>query len=451
MLKKINLSSPITQYTLGVILNLLIIILLFSTDVSYKNIQLPEGEFKNNIWNRSDVMTYVVPARNFLTYGHFGYDPDKTDIHRTIGYPLFLAIMMKIFGNNWLLFTFIVQALIFALAYPLLGKYSDILFPGREKLKLASLGFFYFSGAYSVYTTILYTDLMLGVLFITGLYFGILAILKQRWIYLLPELLIIGYASLVRPTLTLFPVVNALFMLWISRKYDKKNLAKTNKIIIVSSLFLILLTNLSSIRNYVNHGIFVSTDVMHNNMCRYLAKNVLSFHGKKELAIKMIHKTERELRNDHRERLKLQKEFSLETYKKYPLTTGMILLRNVAWVMFDDHWQNIGHFWNLNWHSHDRHFPNRSFLMLGIFIFWNMINLVIYIFFIKFIISLIKKRDWLLPAALFLFLAPLYASFVAGFFARMRLPVEGIATLCSFSVLFDYLQQKFRIFKFLRD
>ncbi len=113
------------QYLIGVSLNLAFVLVLLSSGSTWKNVQLPEGEYKDNIMRGQDIMTYVNPARNFLDFGVFGAGIDP-DAYRTIGYPLFLSIMMRIFGKNWLEATFFVQAFIFALIYPSLSVLAHI-------------------------------------------------------------------------------------------------------------------------------------------------------------------------------------------------------------------------------------------------------------------------------------------------------------------------------------
>src|SRR5215475_14172250 len=119
------IKSPLIQYLIGVLINFLYIIILISDQTSYRNIQLPENEYSENLWQGGDVFSYIRPARNFVSYRIFG-SGTVPDYHRTIGYPLFLATLMLIFGSHWLIFAFFAQAAIFALMYPLLWRISNI-------------------------------------------------------------------------------------------------------------------------------------------------------------------------------------------------------------------------------------------------------------------------------------------------------------------------------------
>jgi len=122
-----KVSSPVVQYLIGASVNLLYVVILMTGDVSYRNIQLPEGIYADNLWKGTDVLTYVGPARNFVHYGVFGSDT-VPDHHRTIGYPLFLSILMVAFGHDWLIAAVFLQALLAAAIYPALCRLSAILF-----------------------------------------------------------------------------------------------------------------------------------------------------------------------------------------------------------------------------------------------------------------------------------------------------------------------------------
>ena len=100
--KIINIESLTIQYFIGLAINIIFLIILLSTDTSYRNLQIPEGNYQDNLWRASDVMTYVSPARNFINYNVFGHEK-VPDFHRTIGYPLFLSAIMMLFDK----FTFL--------------------------------------------------------------------------------------------------------------------------------------------------------------------------------------------------------------------------------------------------------------------------------------------------------------------------------------------------------
>jgi hypothetical protein len=149
-------------------------------DVSYRNLQVPEGVYQDNTQKDTDCVGYIYPARNYLEYGVFGYG-NVPDYCRTIGYPFFLAMMIKLFGSNWLVATFFVQAFFYASIYPVLTKIAGILFPDKPSLVIPIFCFSLVSGGYLAQVPILLTDTFFTILFTIGLYFGFLSIIRQSW------------------------------------------------------------------------------------------------------------------------------------------------------------------------------------------------------------------------------------------------------------------------------
>ena len=81
------------------------------------SLTLPDQNYQHP-WDGSDIMGYVDPARNFLETGTFGRQPGVPDLHRTIGYPAFLASVKFLFGDNWVKAAYSVPITIFALLFP---------------------------------------------------------------------------------------------------------------------------------------------------------------------------------------------------------------------------------------------------------------------------------------------------------------------------------------------
>ena len=59
MTKNLRLDSPLLQFIIGLCINLLVVSILLSSNVTYNNLQIPEGRFKNNIWKGTDTYSYV--------------------------------------------------------------------------------------------------------------------------------------------------------------------------------------------------------------------------------------------------------------------------------------------------------------------------------------------------------------------------------------------------------
>jgi hypothetical protein len=444
MKSKISLKSPVVQYVVGLAVNVAFVVILLSTDASYRNLQLPEGEYQGNIQTVGDVMGYVRLARNYLTYGVFGWQ-DMPDYHRTVGYPLFLALSIKLFGNNWLFWVFFVQAALYACIYPALSKIVEILFPDNPSLVVPAFCFYLISGAYIVQVPALLTDTFFTVLFTVGLCFGLLSIVKQSWRYLILQLVIIGYAAQVRPTLALYPFLNV-FVLWlVASRYGVSGHREVKKMIIVSSVALLLPCNAPSIRNYVHYGFFAPADILSNNFFTYLGKETMYDNCKQDSYeemnrhIKDMLKSEKETRMV-RERMALQNKYVWEICRKYPATAVKRLAIAAVSSFLYGHWVGVPKYWGYSWR------PGRGYIIDGqkgyfkvsklvtaLLVVWMVVYAVIYVFFLSFLVRLIKERHWLFLFTIFIlvcyFLVP---TFVAAAIGRMRLPVEGIIVICAF-------------------
>src|SRR5262245_22662497 len=216
LLRKLSvaISSPGFQYLIGILINFSYILILINNSTSYQNLQVPEGIYSENLWQGSDVLSYVQPARNFIEYGIFGYGT-MPDYHRTIGYPLFLSTLMRLFGSYWFIFTLFIQASIFALIYPLLSEISSTLFSSGKKAIIISFLLLIFLRTYIVRVPQMLTDTFFTVFFMLGLWSGVKSIIEKSYKYLLLHILFMGYAAQVRPVLFLYPIVNCLVLIYI--------------------------------------------------------------------------------------------------------------------------------------------------------------------------------------------------------------------------------------------
>ena len=432
-MKKINLRQLSVQYIIGLVVNIGFLVLLLSTDVSYRNIQIPEGKYEYNLARGTDVLTYLYPARNYLEHGVFGLEKFP-DYHRTIGLPLYLAVIMNVFGNDWLIFYFFIQAALFAAIYPALSVIVQILFPDMPSLIKPTFFFFLLSGAYFTREPQLLTDLLFTVLFTIGLCFSLLAITRQNWNYLIFQLLFMGYAAQVRPTLIYYPIINLLFLSLIGCRHGVIQKTKVKVLIFTSFIFLLLLGNAPSIRNYIHHGLFKPTDVLDRNFFYVLGKWVMKENDKlAEFKRMEIEVSKTKYLND---RGIILKKYAFEIYKRYPWTVARRLFENSRAMFLSTHWLEAGRYWGINWQdfSDEEHLPlKKSNFIFSIFILWCLIYAVINIFFLAFLWSLIKQRDWFFLITILLlvssFLAP---SLMIPHGARMRLPVEGIIVICAF-------------------
>jgi len=435
MSKKINLSSLPLQYLVGLVVNIVFVVILLSTDVSYRNLQLPEGEYQNNIWAGSDVMTYVRPARNYLNYGVFGRE-NVPDYHRTVGYPLYLALMMKLFGDSWHIWALFVQAILYASIYPALSKITQILFPEKPSLVVPAFCFFLISGAYFTRTPVLLTDLFFSVLFTIGVCFGLLSIVRQSWKYLFLHLIAIGYAAQVRPALILYPVVNV-FVLWlVARRHGVSNRTRVKAMIVTSLAVLVLVCNAPSIRNYVHYVFFKPTDVFANGLFTYLGGRTMIDNGEQD-AYEEMRKNVYETDNVA-QRITLMEKYAMQICKKYPVTIMKQLIIYAAGNCLHSHLLVIPKYLGYNWRARpgERAPLKQSKLVFGLLVTWCVVYMLIWMFFLCYLLLLIKEREWLFLFTISMLVCYiLIPTFVAGGGGRMRLPVEGIIVVCAFYMI----------------
>lgn len=426
---KIDLGSPKTQYAIGLLCNLGFLFLLLNNPVTYRNLQLPEGIYRDNLWKGHDVDTYVNPARNFLEYGVFGVG-EKPDFHRTVGYPLFLAVLIKLFGENWLIWAFIAQSFIFALIYPALSNIASMLFPKNKHVQVISFLFFLASGAYITKTPVILSDLFFTVLLTIGLCLGMQSIVKRNWYLMFSGVAFIGYAAQVRPVLSFFPVVSFLVFLSVATLYRSDKDKKVRRMIIFSTLLLLILCILPAIRNYSNYGLFQANDVLETNMFKYLGRQVMLENNESGAYALMDEKVQESLLA---RKMELEKEYSFSIYSKYPLTSLKYILLNTGRILGSNHLIDAAYFWGLYPIDSDStgHMPFiQSNYVLAFTVVYGLVYLFLYVLFSSFLIRLFKKKRYLFFFTLIVFISYfLIPAFIGGGGQRMRLPVEGIIVL----------------------
>ncbi len=430
---KIRLQFPAVQYFAGLLVSLVFLLVLMNSKAAYTNLQVPEGEYQHNRWAGTDVMSYVNPARNYLQYGVFG-EGNTPDYVRGIGYPLFLSVMMKVFGSKWLVATFLFQAVIFAFAYPILTKIAAILFNQKYPYVIPAFLFYLVSGAYFTKVPILLTDTFFSVFFIIGLYFGLLSIVKQSWKYLFLQLFFIGYTAQVRPYLIFYPVLNVFILLSVARRYHISDSRKVKILISTSSILFLVLCNMQSFRNYLNYGFFAPSDVSSTILFTCLAKPVLVNVNEADSAEKM--QAEIDKIDNIQKRSSLKRRYAINTFIEYPLPTLKQVAKNAVSSLGAAHHYDIFRFWGYHWC--DTNIPGKmpfkkSSLVYAVRIIFYLVYFVIYLFFGFFLVRLIREKKIFFFFTILIFLFSfLFSAFIAGGAARMRLPVEGIIIIFSF-------------------
>jgi len=446
MWEKIKVESPVVQYFIGLSVNIIFLVILLSVNTSYRNLQVPEGEYSNNLWMGTDVLTYVEPARNFLEYGVFGNETIP-DYHRTIGYPLFLSVMMFLFGSHWLVATLFVQAIVFAFVYPALSKIAAMMFPNRTSIVKPVFVFSLLSGAYFATVPVLLTDLFTAALLIIGTCFGMMCIVNRSWKYLVLQVLLIGIAGQIRPTLILFAVINVLILICMAKRHGIPFNGKVRRLITVSSVSILLICNLPSLRNYVNYRVFRPTDILESNLFNYLGKNVMTCKGELDRYNEMLDEIEQT--GDPGHILKLRRRYALQIYRKYPLTTLKYYVYNAIPVMGHTHLLHVAHFFGYHWQDESPEgnaVLRKSKFVLAVLLLWYVVHLGLYVLFMSFLIRLLVSRNYLYLFSIVVFICYfMLPSFIAVGGNRHRLSIEWLLVICVFyeiQHLLEYLREQ---------
>lgn len=387
------------------------------------SLRLPDREQILHPWYSGDTMTYVEPARAFLETGVFARD-GQPDMHRSIGYPFFLAAMMRLFGSHWILAVFVVQTAVFASLFPPVTIIARLWFPEQSKVFKVTFVTLIVNGIGLAYVGQLLTDQLFAVCLVVGLALGLLAIVRSSWKFAILHVVVIGYAAQIRPVLGIYCFANLFFQWFTAKAWEKDKQKKVRLIIVSVALLIAVVGNGPAIRNFLNYGVFTPTDVLSDNLSRYLAGPVLIHVGKTAVYEERL-RIFKQLGNI--EKITIQKQFALETIKNYPGAALFVVGYHAVWNLFEPHWEYLlwvfGHGFNLN-SMFDHSGQLKSGLFWGIPFF--VTYLLIYFLFISSCLRMAHARNWLLLLGMFFFLMPLAASFINGQGARMRLFAEPV-------------------------
>jgi hypothetical protein len=428
------------SFLIGLSVHLLFVAILFIGDTTFSNLQIPEGQYEHNIWAKcSDVMSYVRPAKNFEEYGVVGYHYTP-DHFRTVGYPVFIGTLMKIASNNWLYILIIIQAVLFALCYPLVIGIYKLLFPNLRGERLL----FYItllSGVYWVRVAQVLTDTLFSMMLLAGIYYG-LRFYKERIVRIgIFYVLVVTIAAVIRPTLSMFFLIN-LSLAWIvASRSDFVKKAGTLKVSLSLSLIFLLSCNLATFRNIKNYSLYSPSSVVSLNMFEYLGKRVLIANGQLS-QYTQIRDSISQLGNIN-QITQARKSVTYSIVAKYPVATVKeVLIKNSANLLLSNHYENIANYYGYSWKKGvDECFPYKASKWLLILSYFLM--LVYFLIFVGFLFSLYN----LLITRQFAMLA--FVGLMFGLFvipgmitgsggARFRLPFEGLMLILVVRQLLRY-------------
>ncbi len=435
--KYINIDLLLHQYIVGVVFGLCVFLLLFSSStISYSNIQAPVGKYAHNIWsNGFDFYDYYKPAVNFLNYGVFGSGtlPDNC---RTIGYPVFLALTMFLFGKKWLYATYFINCILLPLILPALSYISNSLYGNRRVTRFL---FWFALIAYIPNVTYVATDYMFFMLFVCSLAVCVKFFQSKQPKYLLLYIVFISIAAEVRPTLLFYPIINIFWFIFLQKKFEL-DITMFKRTIVASTVCLLLLCNIPSIRNYINYNFFAPSTDMTKDCFQYLAKKVYM----KENKINTFDSLNSIISVSHTitEKMSLEKKYSFQTVKDYPITTIKVIFDNVVCVMLDINIKLLpcyyGYQWKklstnaINYEKYNYPYKSSSVLTFVYYLFM-LPSVLVYLLFVLSIRHLIFNKDYsalFFISSLFIFMLAPNLIFGSGG-VRYRVCVEWLIILSS--------------------
>ena len=380
---------------MGLAVNLLFLAILYSFPSSFYNVQIPVNEYTQNIYRYSDVMTYVRPAFNYIHTGVFGTG-NVPDHFRTIGYPYILSVFMRLSPGNWVLILQICQCLAFASLYPAISLVSGLLFRNLPPVFYKAL--FVFSLASGIFFTrvpCVLSDLLFTMLFLWGVYYILCATLHNKWYQYLLYILFITAAALIRPTLSVFPVIGVVLMIHMAAQ---RNIRFRTRLIpaVISCCILLASCNISTFRNYVNYHFFSPSSVVGINIYVCFGRKVLKeIHHEAEAdsitaAIARV--------PDIGEKTRLRKEAGIRILLQHPLPSAKVLFMSTLSTLLDNNLVNstfnfFGYSWKSYYYSDVNKYKSSAFCYYATYLLMGL-YLLLWLIFLAGMIRLLGERQY---------------------------------------------------------
>ncbi len=388
-------------------------------------------------WESGDTRSYLIPAESFLQEGAF-LNKGVPDYRRTVGYPLFLAGVIKvadIVQADLRVTIYVIQAIVYAAAYPAIYFLGVTLFGLRHKVALICVACTMFSGAFVSYVTMILSDALFATVLVVGVACGFFALKKQKWIWAATYVLFIVYAANVRPMLAFFPFAMLLLhLVWLKGEGVVVK-QKIWGLLLLMFTFSLLGVQTPALRNWVHYKVFTPTEIGSINLFRYLGKDVLNYTGESERYVATFEELQSIDQPDKlRERIKIRKSEAIKIFTDYPIETFGALVYNIVLNSTEMHWQNFFFLQKQTWYQD---YADGSvvwspipFLAAMLFIcFYGAVYLTILLS------AFLWKRNTLLIFSLLIFLIPYGFSGTSYQGARFRLWLEPFMLMLFFSIL----------------
>jgi hypothetical protein len=293
-----------------------------------------------------------------------------------------------------------------------------------------ALLFVMLAGTYWATLPALLTDLFFAVCFTLGMACGLRAVVALSWPLGLLQLLFLGYAAQVRPTLIGFALVYLPLLVAVARGPGGPGLAsrKVRRLIATSVIAVALLGNGPSLRNLVNHGFFHPSDAFEVNLFKQLARRVALEQGQRPM-YEML-RADVDAATGFRDWVFRQREAAAAVLRSYPGTALRIVAEQAVAELGSTHLLKAANLWGLHWADNAAAGLRRSRLLLVLHGVSYVVHALLEALFLLALLRLWRARQALLAASLLAlvcyFLVP---AFVDSAGARMRLPVEGILVI----------------------
>ncbi|MCK5000655.1 MAG: hypothetical protein KAS23_14025 [Anaerohalosphaera sp.] len=444
--KKLQLAKTLClQFLIALCIHTVFAAIIVHSEAAYSGIERSTIEPH---WISFDTPSYVNPAKKYIVdfekNGIFG-PPNR---YRTMGYPALIALTMKLSPDNWIKILIYFQAIVAALAYPAISVISRILFNSKIRHLNVLFAFLLLSGAYLSRVGFVLTDLVFAVFLYVGIACAFLSIAKRSWLWVIPQVIFIGGASLIRPTLYLYPILHLVVLCVLAGKYfhDKETpKIKYITLVLLPAVFIACVASIPTIRGYKHFGIVAPSQVLAVNLFNITGRYVLQKEGREDLYNDYCELIDGEPDDASRYRKKI--DCALEIYTQYPYRTFRTMSGSSAKMMAATHWLPVFHCWNLDWwyfSSNGRGRSQNSLFVKYFVLAFSMIYLTIYSAFIWFLWQLLKAKKYLFLLLVIMIVSYLLLpTFIAGGGGRLRLPAEGIIAICAIHQLCQWFDEKF--------
>lgn len=401
-------------------------------------------------WLAGDSASYMRPAETFVNAGSF-LRHNAPDYRRTIGYPMFLSLMIFIsgkIGTNLQMTIYVTQAIIFALVYPAIYLIGVNLFGLWRKTALLCIVFTVSTGAFISYVPLALSDGIFSTTLIVGIACSLIALQKRSFLLVIFYIVLITYAANVRPMLAFFPF--AMFFLHIALvKYSTGTSDRTQKILVtIMFVFTLIGVQTPALRNWIHHGVFTPTEIGSINLFNYLAKEVLIFNEEQERYKKVVE----ELSNLNgpellEQRIALRKTEAINVFVENPLKTiGLVTYYSVL-NSLEMHWQNFFVLFKKTWY---RDYDDGSVKWSPIPFLVAIVYIAVYanVYLISFFWLIFSNKNYYLLIAFMIFAIPYIFCGTSYQGSRFRLWLEPVVILYMFSILqrfFEMIRSNFSV------